>query len=89
MSDLDRIASAPYRDFPVGFYLNRREGLGSPWGSGVGSIISSSRSLSKYIVFSASASGNRAYVPILFLRLWARKNVLHIGCFRVACGVLR
>ena len=43
--------------------------------SGCGSIVSSLSSLSRFMVFRASASGKRAYDPTLFLRFWARCSV--------------
>lgn len=49
------------------------------WGSGRGSIVSNSFNLSRLRVFGASASGNLAYDPALFLRFWARDSAFQTG----------
>lgn len=52
------------------------------YSSGLGSMVSSLSSLSRLIVFSASASGHRDHDPMLFLRFWARSSALHMGWSR-------
>ena len=73
MSDVDRTVSARSlavsRSGPTSISAKDSARHG---GSGLGSIVSSSSNLSRFMVFRASASGKRAYDPMLFLRFWAR-----------------
>lgn len=77
MSDVDRTVSA--RSLAVSRSASisiSAKGLVRHGGSGRGSIVSSSFNLRRSKVFSASASGKRAYDLALFLRLWARDSAL-------------
>jgi hypothetical protein len=67
-------------DLPIRFDLDLREASGLHGGSGFGSTISNSCSLSRLIIFKASASGIRAYDPRWYLRFWAREMPLRMGC---------
>jgi hypothetical protein len=69
MVDIDRTVPArsvaDSRSDPIS---NSVKGSARYGGSGRGSIVSSLSSLTRSMVFRASASGKRAYDPILFLR---------------------